>query len=260
MAALFHELLSTVTLSFSFSVSGGYDGSLAFLLVPGNFSKFGVSPKFLAVKFDADDSGSSIAVDVGGEIAARNSSPSDFSLALSSERRSYAWIDYDGASKMLEVRVSKSRGLRPEKALVSCRINLSNALWRDAMYVGISSSPRGNSTKTSNIYSWSFEVKHGVNYQMHSEPLDPESISMRYREGPEAYTRKGSPWKILVALLVGVVFGAFIASLVLFLRSKAAKRHPITPVEYPELDGEIGSKEIGFDEIKVVGSDAKEKA
>ena len=250
--------------NFSFSISDGYGESLAFLLVTNNLSlistdgdKSGVSPRFVAVKFVADASGGHVAIDVGGEISAESSNLSDANLALNSELRLHSWIDYDGASKMIEVRLGKSGDLRPEKALVSCPIDLSNALWRESMYVGISSSS-GNSNQTSSIYSWSFEVKHGAAYLMHSEPLDPESVSVRSHEDPPTHLRRrSSPWKILVALLVGAVCGAVMASAVFLLRARVANRHPVAPVEYPVLVMETGHEKFVLDGSKVVGIAAK---
>ena len=250
--------------NFSFSISAGYGESLAFLLVPNNLSlistdrgKSGVSPRFVAVKFDAGASGIQVAIDVGGEITAKRSNLSDANLALNSEQKLHSWIDYDGDSKMIEARLGKSRDLRPGKALISCPIDLSNALWREAMYVGISSSS-GNSNQISSIYSWSFGVKHGAAYLMHSEPLDPKSVSVHsHEDSPIHLRRKSSPWKILVALLVGAVCGAVVASAVFLLRARVAKRHPVTPVEYPVLVVETGHEKIAPDGIKVVGNTAK---
>lgn len=247
--------------NFSFSISAGNGGSLAFLMVPNNKSlisangdEIGASPRFLAVKF-----GSDIAIDVGGEISVKSSNLSDVGLALSSNQKLQSWIDYDGASKIIEVRVSKFNDSRPEKPLVSCPVDFSNALWREALYVGMSSSS-GNYTQTNNIYSWNFEVKHGAPYLMHSEPLDPEYVSVRAHEEPLVHARKSSSWKIIVASLVGAVCGAFVASAVFLLRSKVVKRYPIAPIEYPVLVGESmesGHEKIVLDGSKVVNNAAK---
>ncbi|ONK62129.1 uncharacterized protein A4U43_C07F650 [Asparagus officinalis] len=227
---------------FSFSISAGYGQNLAFLLVPSNISQEAeVNPRFLVVKLAATNAAgaSSIAFDVGGAIPVKSSS-----LVLSSEEKLHSWIDYDGASKMIEVKISKSRDLKPEKSLASCPVDLSNALWREAMYVGISSSGEGAS-RTSNVYSWSFNVTHGAPYQMHSEPLNPDSVTVRSYEDPLLPMRRGSPWKIVVALFVGVIFGALLASAVFFLRSKVVKRHPVSPIEYE-------SEKIDSDGFKAV--------
>ena len=125
------------------------------------------------------------------------------------------------------------------------------------MYVGISSS---NSTQISNVYSWSFVVKHGAPYLMHSEPLNPQSISLRSHQDPPIHDRRSSHWRILMALSFGAVCGALAALIVFFLQSKVSKRHLVAPVEYPVLPMESGYEKIALDggrDQKVVDNSAK---
>jgi len=72
--------------------------------------------------------------------------------------------------------------------------------------VGTSSS---NSTQISSVYSWSFVVKHGAPYLMHSEPLDPQSITLRSHQDPPIHERRSSHWRIFKALLFATADGAF---------------------------------------------------
>lgn len=232
--------------NFSFSISAGFDESFAFLMVPNNLSLIStrdeVSPRFLAVKF-----GTYVAIDVGGEISMKSGNLSD--LGLNGYQKLQSWIDYDGASKRVEVRVGKFKNPRPEKALLSCPVDLSNVLWRDAMYVGMSSS----SGQKSSIYSWGFEAKHGAPYLMHSDPLDPESVSIKAHDELPVHVTRSSPWRTVVALLIGAVCGALVASAVFVLRLNVVNRHPIAPVvEYPVVFVESGHEKMVFDGSKVV--------
>ncbi|XP_042387450.1 uncharacterized protein LOC121979526 [Zingiber officinale] len=98
--------------SFSFSVSPGNGGGLAFFLSPvsvplepanGNWSR--LSTSVVAVKFVT--TASLVEVDVGGELLTKSSNLSDdgLLLILSRGEKLHSWIDYDGELKRIEVRL-----------------------------------------------------------------------------------------------------------------------------------------------------------
>lgn len=200
----------------------GNDDILEFFMAPNNMSSISTIG-FLAVKFASE---SYIEIDVGNEVYARSKKSPGSNFGFNSSKKVHSWIDYDGISKKIEVRASLYNDVNHSTSLVSCTMDLSYALWRDAMQVGIRS-VNGNAT----VYSWSFQAKHGAPFLMHSEPLDPESISLRAHQDHPVYAREHMHWKIVAALLVGVVFGAIVASVVFFLKSKVVTRHPIAPFE-----------------------------
>ncbi|KAH7672944.1 Non-specific serine/threonine protein kinase protein [Dioscorea alata] len=98
-----------------------------------------------------------------------------------------SWIDYDGDFKRVRVWVAKSGELRPLNSSVSsCPIDLSEMLQRDIMYVGIDNninSSSGGFALPTCLYSWSFTSINGAPYMMHSEPLNPQSMLVRSKDG-----------------------------------------------------------------------------
>ncbi|KAJ6814585.1 L-type lectin-domain containing receptor kinase VIII.1-like [Iris pallida] len=237
---------------FSFSINGG---TLAFLLAPMSVSPSG--PAVLKVVFGTHVV--QLQVCVGRRVSIRTSNLPALGLVMASGEELHSWIDYDGVSKRVQVRLSKSRASRPSNSLISYPADLSSVLWREEMSVGLSSWNRRNSAMIGSVlYDWSFAVKQGAPYTMHSEPLDPYSFSVKSREdAPVRARRSNSPWKIGVALVIGAAFGALVASFVFYLRSKTVLGHPVAPVEYPEQNVEIGHEKV------VAGGDMvgdKEKA
>ncbi|KAG6518766.1 L-type lectin-domain containing receptor kinase VIII.1-like [Zingiber officinale] len=151
--------------SFSFSVSPGNGGGLAFFLSPvsvplepanGDWSR--LSTSVIAVKFVT--AVSLVEVDVGGELLTKSSNLSDdgLLLILSRGEKLHSWIDYDGESKRIEVRLCQDKDPKEVAPSVSHSIDLSYMLWREASWVGLSSWS-GNSSHGSSIYSWNFIEK-----------------------------------------------------------------------------------------------------
>ncbi|XP_042404617.1 L-type lectin-domain containing receptor kinase VIII.1-like [Zingiber officinale] len=98
--------------SFSFSISPGNGRGLAFFLSsvsvtlePANGDWSRLSTSVVAVKFVT--AASLVKVDVGGELLTKSNNLSDdgFLLILSRGERLHSWIDYDGESKRIEVRL-----------------------------------------------------------------------------------------------------------------------------------------------------------
>ncbi|RRT81902.1 hypothetical protein BHE74_00044988 [Ensete ventricosum] len=233
--------------SFSFSISRGDGGALAFFLSPSGLplvsaerDKLGRSTGGVAVRFGRSNveklgelGGSFIEIDVEGETLMRSSNLSGVGqIPNSGGEKLRSWIDYDGESKRIEVRLSQARDPRPRNSSISCSIDLSNVLWREAVFVGISFSS-GSSNHTSSIYSWSFAVKHGAPYLMHSEPLNPDSFLVRSTESPSVHVRKASPWGVFMAMVFAAACGAMLSFFVMFVWAVLASRRPVAPVESP---------------------------
>ena len=68
----------------------------------------------------------------------------------------YCWVDYNGGSQTLEIRLS-STSTRPRLAMIETSINLYNTLLQPEMYLGFGA---GSSSSYSlpTIHSWSFSV------------------------------------------------------------------------------------------------------
>ncbi|RWW08081.1 hypothetical protein GW17_00028504 [Ensete ventricosum] len=95
--------------SFSFTISPGDGGSLlAFFLESVEGDGYGLSTSLVAVRFgtSGNRSGSLIEIDVGGEPLMTRSNLSDIGLLLNNGEKLRSWIDYDGESKRIEVRLS----------------------------------------------------------------------------------------------------------------------------------------------------------
>ncbi|URE11012.1 L-type lectin-domain containing receptor kinase [Musa troglodytarum] len=224
----------------SFSIPPGDGQVLAFFLIPSGVplesDRFGLSTSLVAVKFGrpshekyGNGSGTLVEIDVGGQALKKRSNLSGVEDEL------HSWIDYDGKSKRIEVRLSRSRdSSRPVNSSISRSVDLSNALWREAVTVGMSSW-NANSTKTSTLYSWNFTSTHGSPYLMHSEPLNPNSFPVRPAESPPLHPRRAYPWGVFMAMLFAAASGAMLAFFVVFMWLALVSRRPVAPVEYPAL-------------------------
>ncbi|XP_072994860.1 L-type lectin-domain containing receptor kinase VIII.1-like [Typha latifolia] len=233
--------------SFSFSILGG--GGFAFFLSPSSARidlVDGIPPSVVIVGLE----GNHVEIYVGSDLAVKSSD-----LVLNSGEKLHSWIDYNGTSGRLEVRVSKSRVLRPTDGLVSYPIDLSNVLWREEMLVGFSSWT-GNFSKNNSLYSWAFEINHGAPYLMHSEPLDPNVFLVRPRESPSpAHAARNHSWVILIALVVAAAFGSMVTFFTLFVWFAVVARRPIAPEKYP-----VHPEEVVYEKIEQVKDAANAKS
>ncbi|KAK1298352.1 hypothetical protein QJS10_CPB14g00784 [Acorus calamus] len=196
--------MTSLSTYFTFSVS---NGGLAFVVIPDNPpSKTETSPTGLSVSFNASNG----VVSIGGAFSDNANRISAADQAASGGERMHAWVDYNGRSKRLEVRLSGSGASRPFKPSALFPIDLSVFL-KDPVFIALSAS---NAT----VYSWSFGLKHTL-YAMHSEPFDPRRSSVGHiKEGPAVALPKCDCFlKIVTPLLFGVACGAIVASLVLFV-------------------------------------------
>lgn len=240
---------------FAFSVSPGNGDGLALVLLPRDFKlgaeAFGLSGdrRFVGVEYDTsmdeevgDVNANHVGVDLGSFASVSVCNVSSVGLVLSSGEKLKSWVDYDGSSKRLEVRLSKFRDPRPYDPIIAYSIDMLR-MWRDEdVYVGISSS-NGNSVQTISVYSWRFKPRK-VPLSMHSLPADP-----RGQSGEHGKLRKRG--RCPLAILAGVIFatgcGALLAFLGLFLWAFVANRHTVFPVECP-----VRPVDFKYEKINVV--------
>ncbi|MQL95835.1 hypothetical protein Taro_028500 [Colocasia esculenta] len=238
--------------SFSISPGKGEGDGLAFLIAPSNVQPesldgflFGVAPGVFAVEFDTsmdsqsgDPKGNHVGIYLGTTVSCKTGNVSKLNLVLNSGEKLQTWIEYHGDTKILEVRLSKFGSRRPSKALISYPVDLSGLIWRNAMSVSISSWS-GNSTQTSNLYSWSFRLKHAAAYLLHSEPLYPGQF-VDAPKGPIVHLRRGYLSGVMIGLILGAACGAIATIIILFACGAFMDRFPVAPVGFPVLPVQYG--------------------
>ncbi|KAG0479197.1 hypothetical protein HPP92_013916 [Vanilla planifolia] len=245
-----------------FSVSPAQTNSLAFFLDSADWRLFPRPKNALLVEFASNVSGSSIGIRVRLDSYTESCNFSSDSLLVSDSPKLHSWVDYDGLSKRIEVKLSKSRALQPSTPFISCPVDLSNFLQNEALTVGILSSSsehviiaNDSSTRGSFIYSWSFTVNHGVPYLMHSEPLDPRTFMAIAQHRSRVHLRKSFGWLTVMSWLFGLVCGALIACLVVFMWNIIARRRPVVAVDFP-----VHPEEVTYEKVMMVGENRTKAA
>ncbi|KAH0454748.1 hypothetical protein IEQ34_016672 [Dendrobium chrysotoxum] len=222
---------------FCFSLSSSGVNNLAFFLDSPDSRLFGLSKNVLLVEFTSNASRGHIGISVGRESNAESCKFSSGDVDVSSGGKLHSWVEYDGFSKRIEVRLSKFRAWRPASPFISCPVDISTVLQMEALLVGISSSSdyspskERNSNNGSRIYSWSFVVTHGAPYLMHSEPLDPRAYLVASENGSSIHQRNNYSRVNVMAWLFGLVCGALMAFMVVFMRNVISCRSPVAAVE-----------------------------
>ncbi|XP_042481128.1 L-type lectin-domain containing receptor kinase VIII.2-like [Macadamia integrifolia] len=253
--------------NFSFSISPENGDGLAFVVLPTGFpsnsfdgSSFGLTPglkkrgtRVLAIEFDTfmdtkvgDPNGNHIGIDVGTLVSTKVKNVSSINLVLKSGKKLYSWIDYDAETKNLEVRLSDSGDVKPSAPLLCYGIDLSGMWKEEDVFVGMSSSS-GNSSQTTIVYSWSFNLRSTIPSWLHSQPVDPRVIA-KPGKLPLIHKRSSCVLRILAGLLFGTGCGALTAFIVMFVWTiYANKRSPsVVPVEFP-----VEPVEFAYEKIKV---------
>ncbi|KAK8970216.1 hypothetical protein KSP40_PGU010305 [Platanthera guangdongensis] len=224
---------------FSFSILPSGSNNLAFFLDSADWRLFPLSKNVLLVRFLNNDSGSRIGVRLGRNFIDDSCNVSDINILMSNGTKQHSWVDYDGVSKKIEVRLSKSRALRPSRPFISCPIDNSGVLQEEALHVGISSSSDysrstgKNSTQRTSIYTWSFLVKHGDPCLLHSEPLDPRSYLVSSQDRSSVFQGSSYRWSSLMTWLFGLVCGVLIALIAVSARNAISRPVPVIVVDYP---------------------------
>lgn len=264
---------------FSFSMSSGNGDGIAFVILPGGYPSGGLDgqwfglfsqnkgsgsvshiPNLFAVEFDSalnkevmDVNANHVGIDIESLISSKSADVSEIELILNDGSQLHAWIDYDSWSKILEVRLSKSGLVRPSVPLISHPVDLSS-LWKDEMYIGISSSSRDPS-QTNLVYSWNF-TSSPFHWPQHSFPVNPNAISSQ--NGPNSSRQRSNDiLGILVALLFGIGCGAMAALIVFLVWSLLMSRSVFTSTEYSyqkiPMAGAAHPEDFGCRKITVTG-------
>jgi len=115
-----------------------------------------------------DPNGNHVAIDLNGVF-----SPSDLAVPVATRMNDgdvwFAWVDYNGADDMLEVRLSLNAS-RPASALVSRTVDLVSVLGNESAFAGFTSGT-GAAGGFHDILSWTF-----VNEFRPIDPVPPPSV------------------------------------------------------------------------------------
>ncbi|KAJ1688599.1 hypothetical protein LUZ63_012754 [Rhynchospora breviuscula] len=196
---------------------------------------------------------------VGGFIVPLQIKTHSKDLAFCNGDKLHSWIDYDATLNRLDLRLGTSKAARPESPTMSYPMDLPNALWREKMVVGFTSSTDLNTTQqlpinslhNCTLYQWSFTARYGAPYLMHSEPLDPSRFSARpANKNPSARVMRqiSRPWAVVLALIFAAACGAMVTFFALFLWFSVCAHRPVAPVEYP-----VHPAEVIYEKIVLVG-------
>jgi len=128
----------------------------------GGIGYQGISPS-VGIEFDTynngswdDNNGNHVGIDLNGNI---NSVTQVGVLPRFNDGNIWtAWVDYDGSSNQLEVRVNQT-GLRPGAATLAYNVDLSSVLGTPNAYVGFTSGT-GAAWGNHDILNWNFESKY----------------------------------------------------------------------------------------------------
>ncbi|KAK7286863.1 hypothetical protein RJT34_22182 [Clitoria ternatea] len=231
---------------FAFSISLDSGGGLAFDMIPKgvkgdvflqSYSRFPFelnSRKLeaIGVEFSASKGGRNVdlAVNLGNSVVATISNISYINFGLKSGEKLHAWIDYEGSSRSLEVRLSQYGNSKPSDPLLCHSIDLSNMLKENGMFVGFSSvKGNGSQSQACFLYSWSFVLRH-FPHSLHSEPLDPK-VFVKNTETPLVKHRSDCLLRVLAAMIFGTGCGALTAFIVLYLWTIFGNKHGVVPEE-----------------------------
>lgn len=154
------------TFNFNAPLNGGADGVVFTVQtnsstvggIGGGIGYMGI-PNSVGIEFDnwfngafGDQDDNHVGINVNGNITSLAQMPSPFDL--DSGKDLTAWVDYNGATKLLEVRFAGSNS-RPATALMSYTIDLVSVLGTPNAYIGFTSGT-GASGANHDIVNWEF--------------------------------------------------------------------------------------------------------
>jgi Legume lectin domain/PEP-CTERM motif len=154
------------TFNFNNPLGGGADG-IVFTVQTNSSDVGGIGggigyqgiPNSVGIEFDnwyngafGDQDDNHVGINVGGSITSVLQAPSPFTLDAGQDLT--AWVDYNGATKLLEVRFANSNN-RPAVALLSHTIDLVGVLGTPNAYVGFTSGT-GAAAANHDIVNWEF--------------------------------------------------------------------------------------------------------
>ncbi|KAL4557953.1 hypothetical protein LXL04_036149 [Taraxacum kok-saghyz] len=216
----------SISTYFSFSISNG--NHLAFVLFPYgyplNLFDYKYSSGLLSVEFEEH-----IAIDSSRLMSVKLMNISSVNLVINGSEVMQTWIDYEPASKRLEVRLNNIGSNRPVDPLLFVQKDLSK-IWpkNERVYVGLTSSNQ-NSSEICKIDSWKFKAHRAPDW-MHSQPLDPTKEIQKHEM--KVPIESDCVMKILVALISGIGLGCLGTFIVMFMWTVFGNRRPVMPEEY----------------------------
>ncbi|THF73980.1 S-layer homology domain-containing protein [Cohnella fermenti] len=163
-------------------------------------------PQSVGIEFDTWNNGPSltepdanhIGVDINGVLGSNKvvSLPTD-TLNMKSGTI-HAWVDYNGATKTIEVRVNKNSSTRPATAtLTETNVNLTSILNSNDVYVGFTAAT-GGAYQIHDITKWYFTNEYA--------PIDVNNNT--YAQAPTSYTiaktqQEDGSWKLDITAVGG---------------------------------------------------------
>ncbi|XP_020209133.1 L-type lectin-domain containing receptor kinase VIII.2 [Cajanus cajan] len=204
----FSSPATSLSTDFSFAVSPVPGDGFLLILAPaaaGNVSDF------VAVEFHAssdENKRNQVGIDVGSRVSVAGANVPDVNLVLNSGEKLKAWVDYEGSSKALEVRLSKLGEEKPGKPMVSHWIDFFEMWGGDPVFAGISSSNGPHSAQVVTVYSWRLTLRD-ASKGLHSMPADPRPPSQDDH-------RMFCPLTLLAGLIFGTGCVALFTFVVLF--------------------------------------------
>lgn len=149
------------------STAGGAGGGIGYQGIPNS----------VAIEFDTfdngvfgnDPNGNHVGIDLNGNIQSVVTQP--YATRFNNNSIYYAFVDYDGDNKKLEVRVSTTNS-RPTDALLAYNVDLVTVLGTSDAYVGFGSGT-GSGVGNHDILSWEFRDTYNP-----VDPTVPEPASL----------------------------------------------------------------------------------
>ena len=126
----------------------------------GNMGYYGISPS-IGIEFDTyknsgDSNGNHIAINLNGKTGPGSVAYYDVPTNLNNGNIWYTWIDFDGTSNLMEVRLSESDSI-PAEAQLSYALDVSKILDTSNVFAGFTSGT-GGGYGNHDILSWEFKV------------------------------------------------------------------------------------------------------
>ncbi|KDP42216.1 hypothetical protein JCGZ_02946 [Jatropha curcas] len=243
-------------IAFTISPSIEFKGAISQCLGLLNSTTIGLhSNHLLAVELDTvqnpefgDINDNHVGVDVN-DLTSNESAPASYfppneaknkSLELKSGDPIQVWIDYDQMEKLLNVTLAPVPIKKPEKPLLSTRIDLS-LVFLDSMYVGFSASTGANYASHHYILGWSFNNSGQV------ESLDLSKL-------PKLPHERKSKLKIVLLLVTPIMLFIIIILATIFVMRK--KRYGEIPEDWEQ---QYGPQRISYKDLDKATKGFKDK-
>jgi len=181
------------TVSFS---AGGAGGSMG----------YGGIPDSVGIEFDTfnngyptDIDGNHVGVDLQGSVVSQTSI--HYPFRFNDGNVHYAWVDYNGDTQLLEVRVAETSD-RPNDALISYNVDLVAILKQPNAYIGFSSGTGGGWGKHE-IIAWKFTNTYAPIFKNCDPTITGESSSSAVIETIDAWGYEYAPqYRVSVKITV----------------------------------------------------------